>query len=158
MSLRNGKHVLFDSQNKNRYYAQLPEHHSQVNHVRKQEIGQNSLTSLRPASPASLPNEQGKSCSLFGLCYVESTSNLRRTYVEPTSKLRRSYIEPTSNLHRTYIEPTSNLRRIYARKTSTLFRCCERVCSVTALITKAPSSVGDGALFNMMPCRGCRRR
>ena len=121
---------------KNRYYAQLPEHHSQVNHVRKQEIGQNSLTSLRPASPASLPNEQGKSCSLFGLCYVESTSNLHRIYIESTSKLHRTY----------------------ARKTSTLFRSRERVCSVTALITKAPSSVGDGALFNMRPCRGCRRR
>ena len=147
MSLRNGKHVSFDSQNKNRYYAQLPEHHSQVNHVRKQEIGQNSLTSLRPASPASLPNEQRKSCSQLGLCYVEPTSNLRRIYVESTS-----------NLCRIYIESTSNLRRIYARKTSTLFRCCERVCSVTALITKAPSSVGDGALFNMRPCRGCRRR
>ena len=121
---------------KNRYYAQLPEHHSQVNHVRKQEIEQNSLTSLRPASPASLPNEQGKSCSLFGLCYVESTSNLHRIYIESTSKLHRTY----------------------ARKTSTLFRSRERVCSVTALITKAPSSVGDGALFNMRPCRGCRRR
>jgi len=68
-----------------------------------------------------LPNEQGKSCSLFALCYVESTSNLRRTYVESTSKL-----------HRSYIEPTSNLRRIYARKTSTLFRCRERVCSTAA--------------------------
>ena len=151
MSLRNGKHVLFDSQNKNRYYAQLPEHHSQVNHVRKQEIGQNSLTSLRPASPASLPNEQGKSCSLFGLCYVESTSNLRRiyiestsnlhriyvestsnlrrTYVESTSNLRRIYVESTSNLRRTYVEPTSNLRRTYARKTSTVFRCRKRVRS-----------------------------
>ena len=141
----------------------LNDHHSQVNHVRKQEIGQNSLTSLRPASPASLPNEQRKSCSQLGLCYVESTSNLRRIYVESTSNLHRIYIESTSNLHRiyiestsnlrriyvestsklhrTYIEPTSNLRRIYARKTSTLFRCCERVCSVTALITKAPSIV-----------------
>ena len=117
---------------KNRYYAQLPEHHSQVNHVRKQEIGKFSLTSLRPASPASLPNEQGKSCSLFGLCYVEPTSNLRRTYVESTSNLRRIYVEATSKLRRSYVEATSKLHRIYARKTSTLFRCRERVCSVTA--------------------------
>ena len=47
-----------------------------------------------------LPNEQRKSCSLFGLCYVESTSNLRRTYIEPTSNLHRTYIEATPARHR----------------------------------------------------------